>query len=390
MTNSYKVLRTTEAKNEDNLNKKENRSLQTKRSDDTLSNKNLDLYKHDEIIKYFIDNVIIPRVEENGKMINVPVIFGSPDKWKSTQKDGFFRDQKNKLMVPLIMYNRSGHEKNRNLGRNLVPMNPQIFKTFSSKYTERNNYDLFSVLSNAKPQMEFLNVVVPDYITITYNFVMWTDYISQMNKLSEAFTYAEGSYWGDERFKFYASAPSFDQTVEIQEGQDRAVKTSFRLILHGYLISDVLQKEIAEKSQKSFSLNRVELTFNVNENAYNLPAGGLTTEDILHSDLLMSNVYNYSTSILDYLKLSITRTADVISSTNVVFQGQAFARAPFPLPMTTKNDFNFYLNGQFMDPQGINFSESGDDIIMTFDPDLFNYVINPATDEIEVVGKFKI
>ena len=389
MANSYKVTRPIEAIKTDNANHKENRALQTKRSDDTLSNKNIGLYDHDEVIKYFIENVILPRVEENGIAINVPVIFGGPDKWKSIQKDGFFRDQKNKLMVPLIMYRRLGHEKNREKGRNLIPSNPQVFKTFSSRYSERNNYDQFSALSNAKPQMEFLNVVIPDYITISYECIIWTDYISQMNKIIEAISYAESSYWGNDRFKFFAAVPSFDQTVEVQEGQDRAVKTSCNISVHGYIISDSIQKEIAEKSAKSFSLNRVELSFNVNENTYNMPAGGLTTEDILHSDLLISSVYSYSTSILDYLKLSITRKADVITSNSAIFSGQSFARSPFPLPSTNKNDFNFYLNGQFMDPQGINFSETGDNIIMTFDPQLFNYTINPATDEVEVVGKFK-
>ena len=33
--------------------------------------------------------------------LNVPVLYGSPERWKSVQKDGFYRDKNGKIQAPL-------------------------------------------------------------------------------------------------------------------------------------------------------------------------------------------------------------------------------------------------------------------------------------------------
>ena len=84
-------------------------------------------------------------------------------------------------------------------------INKEIKKniTQQEKYTKRNSYDRFSILNNRIPQKEFHAVVVPDYIKLMYTCTIWTDYVTQMNKLIEMINYTSDSYWGDkERFKF--------------------------------------------------------------------------------------------------------------------------------------------------------------------------------------------
>ena len=108
--------------------------------------------------------------------------------------------------------------------------NPQLQYVFQSKYTRRNQYDNFSILQNRAPQKEFYAVAVPDYVRLKYSFIIWTDYVAQMNKLVEAINYTSDSYWGDpERFNFNARIDSFANTVEVAQGNNRMIKTNFGL-----------------------------------------------------------------------------------------------------------------------------------------------------------------
>jgi hypothetical protein len=66
-----------------------------------------------------------------------------------------------------------------------------------------------------------------------------------MNKIVEAINYASDSYWGDPaRFKFRAMIDSFNTIIETNDGRDRAVKSSFDIKLNGYIIPDVVQKDM--------------------------------------------------------------------------------------------------------------------------------------------------
>ena len=82
-----------------------------------------------------------------------------------------------------------------------------------------------------------------------------------MNKIVEAMNYASDSYWGNpERFKFRARIDSYATSVEIESAGNRVVKTAFSLRLHGYLVPDTIQKELA--SIKKIS-NATQIIFNM-------------------------------------------------------------------------------------------------------------------------------
>jgi len=38
-------------------------------------------------------------------------MYGSPERWKAVQKDGFHRDKNGKIQAPLIMFKRDSVEK---------------------------------------------------------------------------------------------------------------------------------------------------------------------------------------------------------------------------------------------------------------------------------------
>ncbi len=237
-----------------------NRGNITSRKTDTVQDVSIGLIDHDEAVMYYFNNVIKPNIISNGDNVNVPVMYGAPERWKAIQKDGYFRDKEGKLQVPLIMFKRNSVEKRRDLGNKLDANNPQLYITQQERYTKRNSYDRFALLNNRTPQKEFNAVVVPDYINLTYNGIIWTDYISQLNKIIEAINYSSDSYWGDpERFKFMAMIDSFNNINELSSDDGRIVRANFSLKLQGYVVPDNVQKKLKEQNTRYFSKAQIVL-----------------------------------------------------------------------------------------------------------------------------------
>ena len=237
-----------------------NRGRITTRKDDTVKDITIGLQDHDEAIMYYFNEVIKPSVIINGNRINVPLIYGSPERWKGVQKDGYYRDKEGKIQVPLIMFKREGLTKRRDLGNKLDANNPQLYVTYQEKFTQRNKYDNFALLNNRIPQKEFTATVVPDYVNLTYSGIIWTDYISQLNKIIEAVNYASDAYWGDsERFKFMAQIDQFSNINEVTNDDSRIVRANFTLKLQGYIIPENVQKKLKESNTRWFSKSQIIL-----------------------------------------------------------------------------------------------------------------------------------
>jgi len=220
----------------------------------------LGLQDIDEAIFYYFENVIKPSVLSNGDLIDVPVIYGSGERWKLAQKDGFYRDRGGKVQTPLVMLKRESIEKRRDLGNKLDANNPQLYITQQEKYTRKNSYDRFAIINNRIPQKEFNAVVIPDYVNLTYSGIIWTDYISQLNKIIEAVNYSSDSYWGDpERFKFMATIDQFTNINELSNDDGRIVRANFTLKLQGYVVPDNIQKKLKEQNTRFFSKAQIVL-----------------------------------------------------------------------------------------------------------------------------------
>ena len=224
---------------------RDNRGNQVSFRGDKVKPFSLGLKENDEALFYYLENVIKPTVMQNGVVTKVPVYYGSPERWAQVQKEGYYRDLKGKIMMPVITYKRNNVEKVRNLSNKLDANGPKNVQLFQKPYSQRNEYDNFNILNNRIPKKESYAVVVPDYVILTYDFIISTYYVEQMNKIVEAINYASDSYWGDpERFKFRAMIDNFTNVVETNQGQERVVKTTFNIKLNGYIIPEVVQKSM--------------------------------------------------------------------------------------------------------------------------------------------------
>ena len=84
---------------------------------------------------------------------------------------------------------------------------------------------------------------MPDHMVFTYHFIVWTEYVEQMNGLIERLNFESEDYWGDIRgLKFRTRIKSFEHVIELSVDQDRMVKTEFDLLVNGYLLPDVINK----------------------------------------------------------------------------------------------------------------------------------------------------
>ncbi len=192
------------------------------------------------------NEVIRPTVQQNGQRIAVPVIYGAPERWKSAQKDGYYKDKNGKIMAPIIMFKRDTVERNNSITNKLDANQPHLYATWTTTYNSKNTYSNFDLLNNRKPVKTYQLIVIPDYVNLSYSCTIQTYYVDQLNKIVEAVNYASDSYWGDpERFKFKASIDTFTTSTELNDGQDRIVKATFTLKLSGYIVPDNIQKDLA-------------------------------------------------------------------------------------------------------------------------------------------------
>ena len=270
---------------------KSNRGNQVSFKGDTVKPFELGLKENDEALFYYLENVIKPTVLQNGVVTKVPIYYGSPERWAQVQKEGYYRDLKGKIMMPVITFKRNNVEKVRNIANKLDANFPNNVQLFEKQYSKKNEYDNFNILNNRIPKKEFYAVVVPDYVTLTYDFIISTYYVEQMNKIVEAMNYASDSYWGNpERFKFRARIDSYATTVDLQQAGNRIVKTTFSLKLHGYLVPDTIQKELASIKKLS---NATQIIFNL-ETVKGLPEREYST-----NPRLSINSDNNPTSFID-------------------------------------------------------------------------------------------
>ena len=211
-----------------------------------------------------IDNTILSHIEKlnisilsNGNLTPVSTIYGSPERWKSAQKDGFLKDRKGKIQTPLMMVKRNTLQRNDSLKIfNRYPKH--LSMPFKRKYSPKNQYDRFSLCNNIQePVHEVYNINLPDHFIITYEMMIWTDMIEQNNAVVERISYASEDYWGDKkRFKFRTNIQDFNLQTEVVDGEDRVVRTNITMQVYAYLLPEY-QKEWEKTIRKSFTPRRV-------------------------------------------------------------------------------------------------------------------------------------
>jgi hypothetical protein len=339
---------------------------------------------------FYFQNVIRPFVYQNGVRIEVPVIYGSPEKWKSVQKDGYYKDKNGAIMAPLIMFKRDTMDKNRSLTNKLDANHPHLYTSWSKGYNPKNGYSNFNVLTNRIPVQQFVVNVVPDYVNLTYTCAIQTYYVEQMNKIIEAINYASDSYWGDpERFKFKASIDSYSTAIEVSDSTNRIIKGNFTIKLFGYIVPDTVQKDVTaikKYNSKAQVIIGLETVNGVSE---------FISSTKKKSPVIIPSTPSggggggggVGTATLIYLNTNIQKLGTYVNPTTVTF-ASGWLGAPLGLPTTSVNNFSIFCNGTLIELAAIvSFTESGGVTTLVINPSELGYSFD-SQDEVIAIGKF--
>ena len=210
---------------------------------DDVKNISVGIMDMDSAIMYYFNEVIKPDVEVNKEKVKVPCIYASPERWNAISKQGFLRDKKRQIIVPLIAFKRTGMSRNDNMPIDKLDANdPKHFYTFQKRYTQQNRFDKFSVQKNLEPGREYYNVSMPDYMNLTYEFTIWTSYIEQMNRIVEKVNYSDGAYWGEPgKMRFRTQIESFSDASQIDG--EKLIQTTFTVNLYGYILPETFDSK---------------------------------------------------------------------------------------------------------------------------------------------------
>ena len=348
-----------------------------------------------DAVDYYFKQILRLSVVQNNNRISIPIVYGTPENWLSVQRDGYFRDQQGKLQAPLLMYKRTSVTQNRNLGYKLDGNMVHNVQLFEKSYNPRNNYGNFAVLNSRAPEKEYVVSVTPDYVTVEFECIVWTYFIEQMDKIIEALNFSSRAYWGDpNKFQFYSNIDSFNESVSYDIGEDRAVKSSFTLTLNGYLIPDTVNKKLAN-ADRYYGASQILFGMEVASDTAQQTANMRKIEPKKISRVMAADsINNVFTSGVDvttliYLTVNSQAAGTYVNSTTATFN-KSWAIPPAGLPANSIDNFNFFVNGQYLEKQAVvSWTDDGlGTSTLVIDPSVLTFSFD-STDLILAVGKFK-
>lgn len=218
----------------------------------------VDIIDVDTTIMEYIDKGLDLSVMDNGNLVKVPVLYASPERWFSVQKYGHVKDNQGKILLPLFLIKRTRVENNKELRT----LNRYLDYPVTINYNEKNKYNRFDLMKNSTPSKQVFNVKLPDHVVVSYECIIWTDYIDQNNKIVEKINFSTHDYWGLDRFRFRTRVEDYNTVVDVENEADRNVKTTFNLIVNAYLLPETFDG-VKSTTQKTVTYRKIILEENV-------------------------------------------------------------------------------------------------------------------------------
>jgi hypothetical protein len=190
----------------------------------------------DETIINYIKDIIKPQIKIDDEVQPVEVVYATQERWKTIQKDGFLRDARtDKAQTPIIVIKRNS--VSRSTLNN--PNNKYIYRSFDTPWNSRNAYDRFAVLNGIKPSSKLSQIIVPDYIKLNYEVMLWTEHQEQLNQLIEQINVENDEYWGvRNHYKFRVRIEDFTDGSDLPASDLRVIRANFNMTVEAYLIPE--------------------------------------------------------------------------------------------------------------------------------------------------------
>ena len=221
----------------------------------------------DTAILTHVKKVMKPIVREANETFKIPVYYGNEERWKAVRKRGVLRDKNDSLILPLIMLKRTEVSRNDLSGQSFAHdiQNKHISVVRNARWSKDNQYDRFSVQAGIKPAYENIVTGMPNYSDVTYEFILWTNFIEQMNPLIESFVDQSHTYWGGGTdVKFLSTIDTISDASEMTVDNERFIKSTFNVVTKAYLLPEYLNSVVTDKisnTRKKLTPSRVTFGF---------------------------------------------------------------------------------------------------------------------------------
>jgi hypothetical protein len=358
-----------------------NRANQIKSNNGDLK-QSITLFDIDYAMITYLEDTVLPELDDNGKVLKIPVIYGNSERWKGARRDGIFRDNKGKIQLPLLMIRRTSITKDETMA---MP-NRHVSYQGVTKYSKDNRYDRFNLLGKSvNPKYEIYKITMPDYVEVNYDCMCWTSYTEQLNQVIEQLNFAS-TYWGDkEKFKFRTSVGEFNVVNEVGEGTERINRVEFSLNVKAYLLPEKFDGENTIK--KSMSTKRVVVATETDVTANGRLEGMLTT---------ISPYYD-NKDLIDFLSLNNSMTGSITTPNSASFNDIKLIQAPPQLASVVTSgitysgnqyDVKTYINGvRYYWNTHITGSVNNTSLSLQFLTGSLGFSVT-NTDEVTIIGKF--
>tara|TARA_Y100000361_G_C11127706_1_gene326992 strand:- start:417 stop:1280 length:864 start_codon:yes stop_codon:yes gene_type:complete len=225
----------------------------------------------DTSVMSHIKDVMKPRIKEANEIIKVPVLYGNEERWKAVRERGVLRDKNGSLILPLIMFKRTDVSFDDSMPMSFDhDVKGEFIKVVrSNRWSKDNRYDRFSVQQGIKPVQERLVTGMPDHVVCNYSIVMMTNYIEQMNVLSDMFLEHIGTYFGDStKHKFLSSMDGgISDATEMNREGERLIKSEFSLSIKAYVIPEFTSNIFGTTSEITKELTTSKIVFGIEGDA---------------------------------------------------------------------------------------------------------------------------
>ncbi len=358
---------------------------QIKASTDDVK-QSITLYDVDYAIMTYLEDVVLPTLDVNGRAQKIPVIYGNSERWNGSQKQGVLRDAAGIIQLPIFMIRRTSVTKNDAMSM----LNRHVSYQAIQKYSKNNRYDRFSLLgSKTSPKYEIFNITMPDYVEITYECMGWTNFVQELNTITEALTFASEEYWGDKKkYKFNTIVTDYNIVNEVSETKERINRLECNLSVKAYLLPEKFDGESTTK--KSINTRKIVMTTEVD-----LTSQGGRLEEFLSNP---SPYYDNKVAI-DFLALNTNRTEIPTSNNTITFTGIKPINTPPQLVSAITGTFNIgstlydiklFINGvQYYQTTHFttSYNQSTGDLTINFLPISLGFDVDNG-DEVILAGKF--
>jgi hypothetical protein len=285
--------------------------------------------------------------------------------------------------------NVKGLDVNRNPDANL--------RAYRQRYNPRNRYEdeLFPMPINQPVDSQKIYIVdIPRYVTIEYELLLWCDFTTQMNELVDQILPYNRFAWGNDGNRFTTTMGSISFETVNTVGEDRLVRATLPLTTVAALLSE--QETRQSTLRTMFSVKKVvfDTVIDIEGDLFNINV----TEKLKQAQTMVSSgrkIYAQSSNgmtpidenLLTYLTAVTDKLATYVNATTATVTGQSANNPMNGLP-ASKNEFNVYINGQYIDKLVYTFTPSfaGTQTIV-FDATILGYTLEP-TDAIIVSGRW--